>query len=83
MSENRASVSWAARVRNEIWKPFEYDKDVEVTCRFPQGTTHQNIYDLMKEIKIGPTNFEGIVTRPGWLVNFTLKNKNVAVKLVC
>ena len=37
-----------------------------------------NIFDLLKELKFGPENFEEIVIRPGQLVDFTLKNKNCA-----
>ena len=39
------------------------------------------LYLLLQEIKFNVANLEGIVTRPGQLVDFTLKNKNTALKL--
>ena len=71
-------MTWAGRVRNGLIGAFKYNKDYEVTCKFPSGKNRQQYFDLLKKLKFGPENFEAIVIRPGQLVDFTLKNKNCA-----
>lgn len=78
---NEAIVSWAGRVRNGNKSKFEYNQDNEVTCRFFPGSSRDDIYQLLQEIKFGVNNLEGIVTRPGQLADFTVKNKPAAIKL--
>ena len=80
MDAHVAQPTWAGRVRNGIKNSFEYNKDTEVTCKLINGKDRSDIYKLLQEIQFGHTNFEGIVTRPGQLVDFTLKNKITALK---
>ena len=59
---------------------FEYNKESEVTRRFINGKDRSDIYNLLQEIQFAPNDFEGIVTRSRQLVDFTLKNRNAALK---
>ena len=68
------------RVRSGMKSSFEYNKESKVTCKFIYGKDRSDIYNLLQEIQFAPTNFERIVTRPGQLVDFTLKNRNAALK---
>ena len=70
------------RVRNGTRNPFDYNKDCEVTCKLENIKDRSDIFNLLQEIRFGATNFEAIVLRSGYLVNFTLKNKSYALKLV-
>ena len=75
-----ALPTWAGRVRNGMKSNLEYNKESEVTCKFINGKDRCDIYNLLQKIQFAPNNFEGIVTRPGQLVDYTLKNRNAAVK---
>ena len=81
MNEQHAQLSWAGRVRNRIRNPFECNKNCEVTCKLANLKDRSDIFNLLPEILFGATHFEGIVLRSGHLVDFTLKNKNYALKL--
>ena len=77
---NVAQPTWAGRVRNGMKSSFQYNKESQVTCKFIYGKDRSDIYNLLQETQFAPNNFEGIVTRPGQLVDFTLKNRNAALK---
>ena len=81
MNEQHAQLLSAGRVRNGIRNPFEYNKDCEVTCKLANVKDRSDVFNLLQEIRFGATNFEGIILRSGHLVDFTLKNKNYALKL--
>ena len=75
-----AQPTWAGRVRNGMKNNFEYNIESEVTCKFIYGKDRSDIYNLLQEIQFQPSNLEGIVTRPGQLLDFTLKSRNAALK---
>ena len=81
MNERHAQMTWAGRIRNHIRSAFEYNKDCEVTYKFPSGKDRNDTFDLLKELKFRPKNCEEIITRPGQLVDFKLKKKNCALRL--
>ena len=77
MDDHYAQSTWTGYVRNRTRNAFEYNKNCEVTCKFPCGKDRIDIFDTPVEITFGPINFEEIVTKPGQLVDFTLKRKIV------
>ena len=85
MQENNANcrqvpISWAGRVRTGNKQTFEYVKDLEVTCRFKQPLTRENIYKELEKTKWPLTRVVGMVLRPGGLADFTLKSKESALQ---
>ena len=81
MNEQHAQLSWAGRVRSGIRNPFEYNKDCELTCKLVNVKDRSDIFNLLREVRFSTINFEGIVLRSGYLVDFTLKNKSYSLKL--
>ena len=72
-------VSWAGRVRTGNRQAFEYVKDFEVSCRFNENLTREQIYKEIEKTKWPLSRVVGLVLRPGGLVDFTLKSKEAAV----
>ena len=82
MQENsyrQVPVSWAGRVRTGNRQAFEYVKDFEVSCRFNENLTREQIYKEIEKTKWPLSRVVGLVLRPGGLVDFTLKSKEAAV----
>ena len=85
MQENNANcrqvpISWAGIVRTGNKQTFEYVKDLEVTCRFKEPLTRENIYEELEKTKWSLTRVVGMVLRPGGLADFTLKSKESALQ---
>ena len=72
-------ISWAGRVRTGNKQTFEYVKDYEVTCRFKEPLTRENIYRVEKA-KWPLARVVGMVLRPSGLVDFTMKSKESAIQ---
>ena len=73
-------LSWAGRVRTGNKKVFEYAKDYEVICRFKEILSREGIYKEVQKANWPFTKIVGMVLRPGGLVDFTLKSKDLALK---
>ena len=54
-------------------------KDAEVTCRFKELLLREAIYKEIIKTKWPLTRIVGMVLRPGGLVDFTLKTKDLAL----
>ena len=72
-------ISWAGRVRTGNKQAIEYVKDYDVSCRFNDNLTRENIYRQIEKTKWSLSRVVGMVLRPGGLVDFTLKSKDSAV----
>ena len=72
-------LSWAGRVRTGNRQSFDYFKDNEVVCRFKESLSRENIYKEIAKTKWLFTRIVGMVLRPGGLVGFTLRSKNIAL----
>jgi len=66
-----ANPSLASRVRTGNKKPFDYDKDPEVTCRFGVNTSREEIYKEIQKVKWPLNKINGFVLRPDGLVDFS------------
>ena len=62
-----------------IESPLDYMKDTEVTCRFKEPLLKEGIYKEITKTKWPLTIIVGMVLRPGGLVDFTLKTKDLAL----
>ena len=80
-SNNRIEPTWAARVRTGNKQHFEYENDFEVTVKFLNNVTREEVYKEVKKVNWPIATIVGIVMRPGNLVDFTLKTKENAVKM--
>ena len=47
-TSKNVQLSWAGRVRTDNRRVFDYDKDLEVVCKFKEALTREAIY---KEIE--------------------------------
>ena len=72
-------LSWAGRVRTGNRQSFDYLKDNEVVCRFKEALSRENIYKEIAKTKWLFTRIVGMVLRPGGLVDFTLRSKDMAL----
>ena len=79
MKANRAELFYASRVRNGVRKPCEYNKEKEVSCQIINISKRDDVYSLLEQIQFGYNNIEGLVTRPGRFIDFTLKTKQHAL----
>ena len=73
-------LSWAGRVKTGSKKMFDYEKDFEVTCRFKDILSREEIYKEVQKANWSFTKIVGMVLRPGGLVDFTLRLKELALK---
>ena len=78
--DRRVELSWAGRVRTKNKKVFDYAKDYEVICRFEEVLSRKGIYKEVQKANWLFTKIVGMVLRPGELVNFTLKSKELVFK---
>ena len=72
-------LSWAGRVRTGNRQSFDYLKDSKVVCRFKEALSRENIYKEIAKTKWLFTRIVGMVLRPGGLVDFTLRSKDMAL----
>ena len=72
-------LSWAERVRTGNRQSFDNIKDTEVTSRFKEPLLREDIYKKITKTKWPLTRIVGMVLRPGDLVDFTLKTKDLAL----
>ena len=78
-NSRHVELSWAGRVRTGNRESFDYMKDTEVTCRFKEPQLKEGIYKEITKTKWPLTIIVGMVLRPGGLVDFTLKTKDLAL----
>ena len=78
-NSRHVELSWAGRVRTGNKQSFDYMKDTEVTCRFKETLLREGIYKEITKTKWPLTRIVGMVLRPGGLVDFTLKTKDLAL----
>ena len=72
-------LSWAGRVRTGNRQSIDCVKDNEVVCRFKEVLSRENIYKEIAKTKWLFTRIAGLVLRPGGLVDFTLRSKDMAL----
>ena len=85
MQENKnlartVELSWAGRVETGNNKSFDYVKDYEVICRFKAILTREGISKEIQKTIWFLQRMVGMVLRPKWLVDFTLRSKDSAFK---
>ena len=78
-NSKNVELSWAGRVRTGNRQSFEYAKDNEVICRFKEPLLREQIYKEIAKSNWPLTRIIGMVLRPGGLVDFTLKSKEMAL----
>ena len=78
-NSRHVELSWAGRVRTGNKQSFDYMKDTEVICRFKEPLLREAIYKEILKTKWPLTRIVGMVLRPGGLVDFTLKSKDLAL----
>ena len=78
-NSRQVELSWAGRVRTGNKQSFDYMKDTEVTFRFKESLLREDIYKEIIKTKWPLTRIVGMVLRPGGLVDFTLKTKDLAL----
>ena len=72
-------LTWAGRIRTGNRQAFEYAQDNEVICRFKEPLLREQVYKEVIKTKWPLTRIVGMVIRPGGLVDFTLKSKDMAL----
>ena len=78
-NSRNVELSWAGRVRTGNRQSFEYANDNEVICRFKEPLLREHIYEEIAMSNWPLTRTIGMVLRPGGLVDFTLKSKEMAL----
>ena len=78
-NSRHVELSWAGRVRTGNRQSFDYAKDFEVICRFRELLMREQIYKEITKSKWPLTRIVGMVLRPGGLVDFTMKSKEMAL----
>ena len=73
-------LSWAGHVRTVSKKVFDYEKDYEVTCRFKEILSREEIYEEFQKANWPFTKIVGMVLRPRGLVDFTFRTKELALR---
>ncbi|CAK8682105.1 unnamed protein product [Clavelina lepadiformis] len=77
------TLTYADRVKRQ-WNndvAEEYSNHCEVTIQLTNDSKREDIYKMLKESKISFDYIEGIIQRPGNMVNITLDRKNNAIRL--
>ena len=72
-------LTWAGRIRTGNRQAFEYAQDNEVICRFQEPLLREQVYKEVVKTKWPLTRIVGMVIRPGGLVDFTLRSKDMAL----
>ncbi|CAK8689739.1 unnamed protein product [Clavelina lepadiformis] len=79
------ALTYADRVkRREEWKfkiPADYNKDREVSIKLTDHATRKEIYLLLTSAKVSLSAIEGIVQRPGKIVELTCQSKERALRV--
>ena len=78
-NSRHVELSWAGRVRTGNRQSFDYAKDFEVICRFKEPLLREQIYKEITKTKWPLTRIVGMVLRPGGIVDFTMKSKEMAL----
>ena len=78
-NSRHVELSWAGRVRTGNRQSFDYLKDNKVVCRFKEALSRENIYKEIAKTKWLFTRIVEMVLRPGGLVDFTLRSKDMAL----
>ena len=78
-NSRNVELSWAGRVRTGNRQSFEYAKNNEVIFRFKEPLLREHIYKEIAKSNWPLTRIIGMVLRPGGLVDFTLKSKEMAL----
>ena len=78
-NSRHVELSWAGRVRTGNRQSFDYLKDNEVVCRFKEALSRENIYKKIAKTKWLFTRIVRMVLRPGGLIDFTLRSKDMAL----
>ena len=79
-NSRNVQISLAGRVRTGSKRVFDYTKDFKVVCRFKETLTREAVYKEIEKVKWPLFSIVGMVLRPGGLVDFTLKSKDLALK---
>ncbi|CAK8694535.1 unnamed protein product [Clavelina lepadiformis] len=77
------TFTYADRVKRQ-WNndvAAEYSNHREVSIQLTNDNKRKDIYRLLKEIKIPIEYIEGIIQKPGNMVNITVDRKNNAIRL--
>ncbi|CAK8677483.1 unnamed protein product [Clavelina lepadiformis] len=77
------TLTYADRVKTQ-WNndvAEEYSNHCEVTIQLTNDSKREDIYKMLKESKISFDYIEGIIQKPGNMVNITLDRKNNAMRL--
>ncbi|XP_076821907.1 uncharacterized protein LOC143468519 isoform X1 [Clavelina lepadiformis] len=77
------TLTYADRVKRQ-WNndvAEEYSNHCEVTIQLTNDSKREDIYKMLKETKISLDYIEGIIQKPGNMVNITLDRKNNAIRL--
>ncbi|XP_076807489.1 uncharacterized protein LOC143450717 [Clavelina lepadiformis] len=77
------TLTYADRVKRQ-WNndvAEEYSNHCEVTIQLTNDSKREDIYKMLKESMISFDYIEGIIQRPGNMVNITLDRKNNAIRL--
>ncbi|CAK8684296.1 unnamed protein product [Clavelina lepadiformis] len=77
------TLTYAERVKRQ-WKydvAADYCNHREVTIQLVNDSKREEIYRLLKEVKIPIQYIEGIIQKPGNTVNITVDKRNSAIKL--
>ncbi|CAK8672670.1 unnamed protein product [Clavelina lepadiformis] len=77
------TFTYADRVKRQ-WNndvAEEYSNHCEVTIHLTNDGKREDIYKMLKETKIPLDYIEGIIQKPGNMVNITLDRKNNAIRL--
>ena len=73
-------LSLAGHLRSGSKKVFDYEKDYEVICRFKEILSREEMYKEVEKANWPFTRMVGMVLRPGGLVDFTSRSKELALK---
>ena len=79
-TSKNVELSWASRIRIGNTKMFDYVKYYEVVCKFKEVMSREAIYKEIEKTNWPLSGLVGMVLRPGDLVDFTLKSKDLALK---
>ena len=79
-TSKNVQVSWACRVRTGNKKIFDYVKNYEVVGKFKEVMSREAIYKQIEKTNWPLSGLVGMVLRPGGMVDFALKSKDLAPK---
>ncbi|CAK8678482.1 unnamed protein product [Clavelina lepadiformis] len=77
------TLTYAERVKRQ-WNndvAVEYSNHREVTIQLANESKREDVYKLIKETQIPISYIEGIIQKPGNVVNITIESKKNAIRL--